>query len=342
MEVSKTHTFYGVSEHAGFSLLFPHSQIADLSSRLFCFARRDVFAVACPDRCRRVIPPAEASCCSHASQAQSGTGHPKVLQLEIFRVIFLLPSKANPRTNGRLCLRAKIVCSKGHGRWQRQEHHHTHPTSTHELHQNRDHDIDLGSSSLSVFYLCLWPCRVRQLFPAEGGEWLSCSVSCHVWDAARLPCSPSLPRGRHPCPQASPAQSPWLALHFVQGLSSSHCLLLLLFHFRPLSAVQWTPANGKPGTEGRASCPGSASNHCGDAECASSASLAWHRPNSRGLVPRIKQTTLETERKLALCSKTPGISDLLTVHGAYTKARTGAAAWHMELWGLVRVYIIIT
>lgn len=48
-----------------------------------------------------------------------------------------------------------------------------------------------------------------------------------MWDAAWLPHdTPS-----HPRPQASPAQSPQLALPFVQGLSSSHCLL---FHSCPL------------------------------------------------------------------------------------------------------------
>lgn len=58
--------------------------------------------------------------------------------------------------------------------------------------------------------------------------------------------------------------------------------------------ARWTPADGKPGTKGRTGCSG-ASNRRGDAECASSATLTWHRPNSRGLAPCVKQTALETE-----------------------------------------------
>ena len=61
--------------------------------------------------------------------------------------------------------------------------------------------------------------------------------------------------------------------------------------------ARWTPADGKPGTRGRTGRSGAASNRCGDAECASSASLTRHRPNSRGLAPYMKQTALETESK---------------------------------------------
>lgn len=90
----------------------------------------------------------------------------------------------------------------------------------------------------------------------------SSALAAATWNSAWLPHSPSLTQGRHPCPQVSPAQSPWLAPHFIQGLSSSPCLLLLLFHPWPLFQC----SGGKLGTE-------IALNHCGDAERASSASL---------------------------------------------------------------------
>lgn len=81
------------------------------------------------------------------------------------------------------------------------------------------------------------------------------------------------------------APGPMHYLHSRLGLlrvsGSPPLTVYSCFFFLPglFSEGQWTPSDGKPGTRGRTSCPGSASDHRGDAECGSSGSLAWHRPN---------------------------------------------------------------
>lgn len=109
------------------------------------------------------------------------------------------------------------------------------------------------------------------------------------------PTLPSLIQGRHAFPQVSPAQWPWLAPPFIPGLSSSPCPFLLPSH-------SWPLFQGSRGNAGHRDCSDSASNQCGDAECARSAS-AWHKSSS----------TLQQRRvSWARVQRTSGTSDQIT------------------------------